>query len=328
MEYKYIDIHCHPNLGELKKEQEAVIARMREESVAGIVVGVDLESSREAARLAAEHEHLYATVGLHPNYTQKEQFDRNAFAELLKQPKVVGVGECGLDYFRLSGQTEEVAGGRVKIEDIKEKQWGVFKQQVELAIEHDKPLMVHCRPSKGSMDAYEEVASYLESTVQHLGVAQEGKDSRLRGMPRHQEWLSSDAEYAPASNAPDALLPNKISNQKNHPRQSHSLVRGNMHFFVGNLEMAKRFWALGFTTSFTGVITFTHDYDEVVREAPLNMILTETDAPYAAPVPHRGEVNQPVYVHYVAEAIARIKELSMEEVESAMLENAQRLFDL
>lgn len=99
-----------------------------------------------------------------------------------------------------------------------------------------------------------------------------------------------------------------------------------MHFFVGDLETAKRFWALGFTTSFTGVLTFTHDYDQVVREAPLDMILTETDAPYAAPAPHRGKVNQPVYVRHVVEAIARIRGESEAAVREAALANAKRLF--
>lgn len=275
MNFKYIDVHCHPNLGELKADQQSVIEKMREEGVLSIVVGVDLESSREAAHLAAEHEHLYATVGLHPNYTQKEKLDISSFSELLKNPKVVGVGECGLDFFRQSaGASDAPAPG------WKEKQWDVFKQHVELAIEHDKPLMIHCRPSQSSMDAYEEVANYLETFGQHPDVGQKGR------------------------------------------------LRGNMHFFVGNVEVAKRFWALGFTTSFTGVLTFTHDYDEVVREAPLDMILTETDAPYAAPVPHRGEVNQPMYVEFVTQKIAELKGESLETIQQAVLGNARRLFKI
>lgn len=314
--FKYIDVHCHPNLGGLKENQEAVIARMREEGVLGIVVGVNLESSREAVELAHKHEHLFATVGLHPNHAGDETFDTTIYGSMLDQKKVVGVGECGIDYFR---QSTTKAGEEAE-EGWKEKQWEVFKQHIELAIEHNKPLMIHCRPSKGSMDAYEEVATYLESKM--LDV----RRPTLRGMPRHQEWLSSDAEYAPSSHAPGAPLSNKTNVQKNHSRQRHSLVRGNLHFFVGNLEVAKRFWRLGFTTSFTGVLTFTHDYDEVVREAPLDMILTETDAPYAAPVPHRGEVNQPVYVAYVTEAIARVRGVSETAVREAVLANTERMF--
>lgn len=274
---KYVDVHCHPNLAGLKENQDQVIQKMAEEAVVGIVVGTTLQSSREAVALAEKHAHLYATVGLHPNYTQQEEFDRGAFSELLKHKKVVGVGECGIDYFRQSTtkQGEESGDG------WKEKQWDVFKHHVALALEHDKPLMVHCRPSKGSMDAYEELADYLDSTVRSLGFAQEGEQER---------------------------------------------VRGNMHFFVGDLAVAKRFWALGFTTSFTGVLTFTHDYDEVVRDAPLDMILTETDAPWAAPVPHRGEINHPVYVRHVLDAVANIKGISAEEAGEAVWATAQRVF--
>ncbi len=284
-QYQYIDVHCHPNLGGLREDQDAVIARMAAEGVLGIVVGVDLESSQEAVRLAHQHEHLYACVGLHPNYTGEEEFDISSFSALVKEKKVVGVGECGLDFFRQS----TTSAGEEASEGWKEKQWEVFKQQVELATTHNKPLMVHCRPSKNSMDAYEEVADYLESKILDVGRQE------LRGLPR---------------------------------RQSRSLVWGNMHFFVGDLATAKRFWALGFTTSFTGVLTFTHDYDEVVREAPIDMILTETDAPYAAPVPYRGKKNQPIYVRYVLEAIARIRGESEESIENAVKNNAKRVFGI
>lgn len=278
MRYHFIDVHCHPNLDGLKEDQDAVIARMREEGVLGIVVGVDLESSREAVRLAQEYDHLWACVGLHPNYTQKEAFDRDAFAQLLAEPRVVGVGECGLDFFRQS----TTAPGEESGDDWKEVQWKAFKEQIALAREHDMPLMVHCRPSKGSMDAYEEAADYFESlgNGQHPDVDQGGG----------------------------------------------GVVRGNMHFFVGDLAVARRFWALGMTTSFTGVLTFTEDYDEVVREAPLDMILTETDAPYAAPKPHRGKRNEPAYVGHVVGALARIRGISEEEVQRAVRENARRVF--
>jgi len=274
-----------------------------------------LESSREAVALAQKHDHLWATVGLHPNYTQKEDFNTTIYGSILREPKVVGVGECGLDYFR---QSTTQAGDEAKA-GWKEKQWEVFKQHVALAVEHDKPLMIHCRPSKGSMDAYEEVADYFESLMGDV------RRHPLRGMPQHQERFPH-AEHAPTSGVESALLPNAQSDIRSHSRQSRSLVRGNMHFFVGNVKIAKRFWRLGFTTSFTGVLTFTHDYDEVVREAPLDMILTETDAPYAAPTPHRGKRNEPVYVQYVAKAISALRGESEYSIQCAVLHNAHRMF--
>jgi TatD DNase family protein len=145
---------------------------------------------------------------------------------------------------------------------------------MEFAVKYDKPLMIHCRPSKGTVDAYEEMADYLAGRKREYG---EG-------------------------------------------------LRGNMHFFVGNTAVAKRFYEIGFTTSFTGVLTFTHDYDEVVRQAPIDMLMTETDAPFAAPVPFRGRRNEPSYVRYVVEAIARIRGIDSEAAREAVVSNARRVF--
>jgi TatD DNase family protein len=116
-----------------------------------------------------------------------------------------------------------------------------------------------------------------------------------------------------------------LENMGDAGRQS---LKGNMHFFVGNLVVAKWFWALGFTTSFTGVLTFTDEYNEVVREAPLDMILTETDAPYASPVPHRGKRNEPAFVPLVAKAVARIRGEDEEKLGEAALANARRIFKI
>jgi len=263
MQFKYIDIHCHPNLKGLKEEQNEVVVRMREEGIAGIVVGVDLESSKEAVRLAEQHDNLWACIGLHPNYAGEKTFDETEFEKLVMRPRVVGIGECGLDFFRPEGDLEEA----------KVKQWEALKAQVAFALKHNKPLMVHCRPSKNSMDAYRDFLSFIE--------------------PKTKEGL-----------------------------------KGNMHFFVGNLEVAQRFWDVGFTTSFTGVLTFTQEYDEVVRAAPPDMILTETDAPYAAPMPHRGKRNEPAFVPLVTAAIARIRGEEEEAVGQKILENARRVFGI
>ncbi len=110
--------------------------------------------------------------------------------------------------------------------------------------------------------------------------------------------------------------------------EKHKDVVGDVHFFVGSKEIAKRFLDLGFYLSFTGVLTFTHDYDEVVATVPMERILTETDAPYVAPVPHRGKRNEPQYVAEVVRAVARIKGISQEEVAAQVLKNVHRLFRL
>jgi TatD DNase family protein len=107
---------------------------------------------------------------------------------------------------------------------------------------------------------------------------------------------------------------------------AHAKVRGDVHFFAGDWNVAQKFLELGFTLSFTGVITFTQDYDEVVRNTPLDMLLCETDAPYVTPAPHRGKRNEPAYVPYVVERIAQIKHESVERTAGQLLANAARVF--
>lgn len=102
-------------------------------------------------------------------------------------------------------------------------------------------------------------------------------------------------------------------------------LRGDIHFFAGNLEEAKRFWAIGFSTSFTGVITFARDYDEVIKNAPLEMLMGETDSPYVAPAPYRGKRNEPSYVSEVVKKIAEIRGEDLEVVSKALVGNALRM---
>jgi TatD DNase family protein len=103
-------------------------------------------------------------------------------------------------------------------------------------------------------------------------------------------------------------------------------LRGNMHFFVGGVEEAREFVAIDFTMSYTAVITFTHDYDEVIQAIPLNHLLTETDSPYVAPAPNRGKRNEPLAVREVVRAMARIRNENEEAVRTSVLQNATRLF--
>jgi TatD DNase family protein len=110
--------------------------------------------------------------------------------------------------------------------------------------------------------------------------------------------------------------------------KQYAKVPGDIHFYAGTYEQAKKFFDLGFTVSFTGVITFAKDYEEVVRNAPLDMIHAETDCPYVAPVPHRGTRNEPLHVRQVYQKIAAIKALDEEEVRTALLKNAERLFHI
>jgi TatD DNase family protein len=110
--------------------------------------------------------------------------------------------------------------------------------------------------------------------------------------------------------------------------KSHAKVRGDVHFFAGDWAVAKKFLDLGFTLSFTGVITFTHDYDEVIKNAPLDMLLSETDAPYVTPAPHRGKRNEPSYVSHVVQKVAEIRGEDPEQVRSQIMANTRRVFKI
>lgn len=249
---KYFDIHSHLNFSDYDADREEVINRLKETDTHTIVIGTDLESSQRAVELADKYEEIYACIGVHPIEDTTRVFDEPAFSKLVTHPKVVAIGECGLDFYHAK-----------KAEDY-ERQKQLFLDQVEFAVAHDKPLMIHAR------NAYDELLDILEPLKRECG----------------------------------------------------SKLRGNIHFFAGNSEIAKRLFAIDFTISFTGVITFTRDYDEVIKAAPLNMLMSETDAPFASPVPYRGKRNEPSYVSEVVKKLAEIRGSDFEEVRLALVQNA------
>jgi TatD DNase family protein len=249
---KYFDIHSHLNSSKYSEDLEEVIQRMRETETHTIVIGTDLEHSKRAVELADKYENIYACIGIHPVDDPTITFEEGEFERLVTHPKVVAIGECGLDFYSAK-----------KEEDL-ERQSKLFTSQIEFAIKHNKPLMIHGR------SAEKEIADFLEPFKEKYG----------------------------------------------------DKLRGNMHFFAGTPEVAERFFKLGFSVSFTGVITFTHDYDEVIKRAPLNMIHAETDAPYVAPVPFRGKRNEPTYVSEVYKRIAEIRGEDPEVVRATLVQNA------
>lgn len=282
MTAQFIDIHSHLNDKRYANDLPKVLARMREAGVVSIVVGTDKKMSEDALVLAEEHGDLWATVGLHPTDNDKEDFDDAAYLALARHPKVVAIGECGLDYHWPSvarGRAmedkplneKELALRSLGEAEEKKRQRELFEQQIVVAEKIDKPLMVHGRPTKGTMDAYDDILEIV----------------------------------------------------KRHPN-----TRGNVHFFVGNTAIAKQFLDIGFTLSFTGVLTFTHDYDEVVKYIPLDRTMVETDAPYVTPAPHRGKRNEPTFVVETAKAIARIRGEDVHFVQGALAANAEKAFKL
>lgn len=131
----------------------------------------------------------------------------------------------------------------------------------------------------------------------------------------------------PSKGTEDAYL-DTLEILESYAKNEGEKLRGNAHFFAGSTEILKKFLSIGFTVSFTGVITFTHDYDELICSTPLDMIMSETDAPFVAPVPYRGKRNSPLYIKEVVKAIAEIRKESLELVKDKLVENAKRTFNL
>ncbi|HVV38721.1 MAG TPA: TatD family hydrolase [Candidatus Paceibacterota bacterium] len=254
------DAHSHLQLSQFDADRAEVLERMQQGGVGSIVIGVDLATSRGAVELAAGYEFLWAAVGLHPNDSPKEEFDIAAFEELAKHPKVVAIGECGLDYFRSGGTPEEQSAQKAR-----------FEKQIELAIKVGKPLIIHCR------NAHDDMLEILFS------YSQEFKNEKLRAV---------------------------------------------IHFCTVSGELAQKYLDLGCYLSFPGPITYTDMYDDSIKVAPLERILAETDSPFAAPVPHRGQRNEPAYVEGVVKKIALIKNVSAGEMATQIVKNSQKLFDI
>lgn len=289
--YTAIDIHCHTNFKVYDDDRQEVIARAHEEGVALINVGTQKDTSKSGVELAHTFESgVYATVGLHPIHTDTsfhdekeigeggsnfnsrgEVFDMEYYRDLAEDPKVVAIGECGLDYYHTTAESEK-------------KQRDAFSAQISLANEVEKPLMLHVRNPNPA-----------DGQVSNASHGQVGNGRSAYGDVL--EILKSEAH-----------------------------VQGNVHFFAGSLEEARAFLDLGFTLSFTGVITFAKEYEDLVRYVPLDMMHAETDAPYVTPAPFRGKRNEPLYVLRVIEHIARIKGETEEKVRTALKENAERLF--
>ncbi|OGG49167.1 hypothetical protein A3G63_00890 [Candidatus Kaiserbacteria bacterium RIFCSPLOWO2_12_FULL_52_8] len=263
MQIKYVDTHCHLQFPEYDADREEIIEKMSEKGIVGIVVGCDYESSRKAVLLAEKYDHLFASIGHMPQLIG--DFDAHGMRALIGHPKVVAVGECGLDYYRVTNLSA----------DGKNRQKVLFKKQIDLAVEYDKPLIVHTRPSQGTMDAYRDLIAILKVT----------------------KFLHPD-------------------------------YHGNIHFFVGGKAEVEALVALNFTVSFTAVITFARDYDAVIKAAPFDRILSETDSPYVAPVTRRGERNDPLAVIDVVNQIALIRGVGTEIVRQKLLANTLQLFDL
>ncbi|MCC7004909.1 TatD family hydrolase [Candidatus Nomurabacteria bacterium] len=257
---EYIDIHSHLTFPDYNSDKSAVIERLNQDNIWTITIGTDFGDSKKCVEEAEKYEGVFACIGQHPADKPNKKFDYDEFKKLSLHPKVVAIGECGLDFFRPENQSH----------DDKKRQIEIFEQHIQLSIETGKPLMIHCR------NAYDEVLEILNK----------------------------------------------------YHKQYGDKLKGNAHFFAGTLEQSKKFLEIGFTLSFTGVITFANQYDEIIKYTPLDKIMSETDAPFVAPVPYRGKRNEPSYVVEVVKKIAEIKGENFEIVKNALCSNAKKVFKL
>jgi TatD DNase family protein len=251
-----VDTHAHLQWASFDKDREKVISRARKAGVNCIVnIGFDVDGSREAIELAERYEGLYATIGIHPhNATQLNQSVLDNLRELSESPKVVAIGEIGLDYYRnLSPrQTQKEA----------------FEAQLLLAEELNLPVVIHDR--NAHIDTFEVLSKF------------KGK------------------------------------------------IYGVMHCFSGSREMAELCIKLDFSISFAGPVTFPNarKLHEIAKWIDLHKILLETDSPWLAPQKMRGKRNEPAFLPFIAEDVAKLKGTSVNKVAEATTENARKVFQL
>ncbi len=264
------DSHTHLQFKAFDKDRDAVIKRLIDNNVSIINVGSCIENSYEAVKLAEQYPFMWASVGIHPSHTYSKaifedddemnckvnypQVMDDEFKKLVLNPKVVAIGECGLDF----SYTQELDN---------QCQYEYFNKQIDLAMEVNKPIILHIR--KVYMEALKILIDkgFKNNIIFHFF---KGKESDL------EEIL-------------------KYSN-----------------CFIG----------------FSGVVSYDGSMDSVILKTPLDRILIETDAPYVSPIPKKGERNEPLYVKYVAEYIAKIKGVSVLEIEKISFENTVRAFKI
>ena len=250
----FVDSHCHLDFPDLAVREEAVLAAMDANRVGrALCVAVKLEDFPRVLALAERHPQLYASVGVHPDGEGVAEPDEAQLIALADHPKVVAIGETGLDYHWQK--------------DAPEWQRARFRTHIRAARACGKPLIVHTRAA-----------------------------------------------------AADTL---RLMREENA-----AAAGGVMHCFTETLEVAEAALDLGFYISFSGIVTFKNatELKAVAQYVPLDRLLIETDAPYLAPMPHRGKTNEPAWVVHVAEEIARLRDEPLERIEAATTENFFRLF--
>jgi TatD DNase family protein len=254
-----IDTHVHINFENFQQDLEVICSQWRQAGVVQLVHAcVHPEQFPGMQQLADQIPELSLAVGLHPleaDKWQPEMIDQiRQYAN--SDPRVVAIGEMGLDFYK---------------SDLSANQVAAFSSQISIAQELGLPIIIHCRDAAATM---REIVSEL--------------------------WLT------------------------------HGAVPGVMHCWAGNPEETQWFLDLGFHISFSGVVTFKNakQIHAAAQMVPADRLLIETDCPFLAPVPHRGQRNEPAYISHVAARLAELRAVPVEEIAATTTTNAQRLFNL
>lgn len=250
----FVDSHCHINFPGLTEQQPALLARMKQNAVThALCVSVNLTDFPQVLAIAEKHDNVYASVGVHPDHEDTAEPTVDGLVALATHPKIVAIGETGLDYFRLTGDLEW--------------QRERFRIHIRAARKAGKPLIIHTRAA-------------ADDTLRIM--AEEGAET----------------------------------------------IGGVMHCFTESLEVAQQAMAMGFYISFSGIVTFKNavTLKQVAQAIPLERMLIETDSPYLAPVPYRGQTNEPSFVRHVAEEIAALRSTPVEKVGEVTTRNFFELF--
>ena len=293
------DAHTHLNFEKYTDEERRTLAEEIEASQLGYII--DVADCAASARLALQDSEDYAwcraAVGIHPDHASVyTDADIDEIRRLAAHPRAVAIGEIGLDYYYGP--------------DDREQQQELFRKQIRLANELRMPIMIHSRDAHQlTMDILKEEGAFSEERKSWfpgrpapgtMSAGGSGHDLRIPG------------EYTAGA---DRLVPD---------------ARVQMHCYSGSPEQAEEYVRLGATISLGGPVTFKNGKKaaEVARRIPIEMLLSETDAPYMAPEPLRGRPNKPQYVEYVVRRMAMIKGISYEETARILTENGRRFFSI
>lgn len=252
----FVDSHCHLAFPELAGDLGAVLARMAEARVeAALNVCTTLDEFPQVLAIAEAAPNVYASAGVHPDSTDTREPTIDDLTRLADHPRVIAIGETGLDYFRLK--------------DPLDWQRERFRVHIRAARACGKPLIIHTRAA---------AADTLRL------MREEGADR----------------------------------------------VGGVMHCFTESTDVARQALDIGFCISFSGIVTFKNarDLQATAATVPLERLLIETDAPYLAPVPHRGKPNEPAFVPHVAAKLAELRGIAVEQIAATTTENFYRLFNI